>query len=72
MLSYRKSCKYWKSNIQVSAHVLGDEAVEQYLQAIEKTIKKQGMSDHRPIFIHAQFVRPDQVAQSIALQLQAR
>ncbi len=54
--------KYWKSNIQVSAHVLGDEAVEQYLQAIEKTIKKQGMSDHRPIFIHAQFVRPDQVA----------
>ena len=54
--------KYWKSHRQIAVHAIGDEANEQLLQAIEGTIAKQGMTDARPIFQHAQFVRPDQIA----------
>lgn len=54
--------QYWKDErVQIAAHVIGDEAVEQFLQAIERAVGKQGMSDHRPVFQHAQFTRPDQV-----------
>jgi predicted amidohydrolase YtcJ len=53
--------KYWKSHRQVAAHAIGDEANEQLLKAIEGVIAKQGMTDARPIFQHAQFVRPDQI-----------
>ncbi len=53
--------KYWKSNRQIAGHAIGDEANEQLLIAIEDAVKKQGMTDHRPIFQHAQFLRPDQI-----------
>jgi predicted amidohydrolase YtcJ len=53
--------KYWKSDIQIAIHEIGDQAMEVCLQAIEKTIKKQGNHDHRPIFQHAQLTRPDQI-----------
>jgi predicted amidohydrolase YtcJ len=53
--------KYWKSDIQIAIHVIGDQAIEVCLQAIEKTVKKQGDHDHRPIFQHAQLTRPDQI-----------
>ena len=39
----------------------GDEANEQFLQAIEGVIRTHGMADGRPIFQHAQFLRPDQL-----------
>lgn len=54
--------KYWKGNRQVAVHAIGDEANEQFLQALEAVIKKKGMSDDRPIFQHAQFLRPDQIS----------
>ena len=54
--------KYWKSNRQIAAHAIGDEANEQFLLALEDVIRRQGMSDGRPIFQHAQFLRPDQIA----------
>jgi len=53
--------KYWTSNRQIAAHAIGDEANEQFLLAIEGAIKKHGMVDARPIFQHAQFLRPDQI-----------
>lgn len=53
--------KYWKSNGQIAAHANGDQANEQFLQALEAVIRKKGMSDDRPIFQHAQFLRPDQI-----------
>jgi hypothetical protein len=40
----------------------GDAAADQALNAIEKAIKKHGMSDHRPVFVHATYLRPDQIA----------
>jgi predicted amidohydrolase YtcJ len=54
--------KHWKGNRQVAVHAIGDEANEQFLQALEAVIKKKGMSDDRPIFQHAQFLRPDQIS----------
>jgi predicted amidohydrolase YtcJ len=53
--------KYWNSGLQMAAHAIGDEANEQYLLALEKTIKAKGYQDQRPIFQHAQYIRPDQI-----------
>lgn len=54
--------KYWTSNIQINMHMNGDAAVEQALRSIEKAVAKYGMRDHRPVFIHATYMRPDQIA----------
>ncbi|MEI6097728.1 MAG: amidohydrolase [Alphaproteobacteria bacterium] len=53
--------KFWTSNLQINMHMNGDAAAEQALVAIERAIKKQGMADHRPVFIHATYMRPDQI-----------
>jgi predicted amidohydrolase YtcJ len=53
--------KYWTSPRQIAGHAIGDEANEQFLQAIEGVIRTHGMADGRPIFQHAQFLRPDQL-----------
>jgi predicted amidohydrolase YtcJ len=52
---------YWKSNRQVAGHSIGDQAVDNFLVAIEKAHAAQGPADHRPIIQHAQFLRPDQI-----------
>jgi predicted amidohydrolase YtcJ len=43
-------------------HMNGDAAADQALRAIELAVKKYGMRDHRPVFIHASYLRPDQIA----------
>lgn len=53
--------KYWTTNMQINMHVLGDQALEQALSAIEAAVKKHGMSDHRPVFVHCGYARPDQI-----------
>jgi predicted amidohydrolase YtcJ len=44
-------------------HMNGDAAADQALRAIDKAIKKYGMRDHRPVFIHASYMRPEQIEQ---------
>ena len=39
----------------------GDAAVEQALRTIEAAIAKYGMRDHRPVFIHGTYMRPEQI-----------
>ena len=53
--------KFWTSNIQINMHMNGDAAVEQALRAIEKAVAKYGMRDHRPVFVHGTYMRPDQI-----------
>ena len=53
--------RWWTSNVQINMHMNGDAAAEQALRAIEKAIRKHGRSDHRPVFIHATYLRPDQI-----------
>ncbi len=53
--------RWWRSGVQINMHMNGDAAAEQALQAIEKTMASQGRADHRPVFIHASYLRPDQI-----------
>ncbi|MFN5163261.1 MAG: amidohydrolase [Cyanobacteriota bacterium] len=53
--------RWWTGNVQINMHMNGDAAAEQALRAIEKAVKKYGMTGHRPVFIHATYLRPDQI-----------
>jgi len=53
--------RLWTSNVQINMHMNGDAAADQALRAIELAVKKYGMRDHRPVFIHATYLRPDQI-----------
>jgi len=53
--------RWWTSNVQINMHMNGDAAAEQALRAIEKAVRRHGMSDHRPVFVHASYLRPDQI-----------
>ena len=53
--------RWWTSTVQINMHMNGDAAAEQALRAIEKAVAKHGMRDHRPVFIHATYLRPDQI-----------
>jgi predicted amidohydrolase YtcJ len=50
------------NNRQVLAHCNGDAAIDRYLDAIEKAIKKYGTGDRRMVLIHGQTLRKDQIA----------
>ena len=54
--------KYWPSELQIHMHMNGDAAADQALSAIAKAVKKHGMRDHRPVFVHATWLRPDQIS----------
>ncbi|MFM8250434.1 MAG: amidohydrolase [Planctomycetota bacterium] len=53
--------KYWASDLQIHMHMNGDAAADQALAAIAKAVKKHGPRDHRPVFVHASWLRPDQI-----------
>jgi len=53
--------RFWTSNVQINMHMNGDAAAEQALRAIEKAVARHGMADHLPVFIHASYLRPDQI-----------
>lgn len=55
--------KYWPSELQIHMHMNGDAAADQALRAIAKAVKKHGMRDHRPVFVHASWLRLDQIDQ---------
>jgi predicted amidohydrolase YtcJ len=46
---------------QVLAHVNGDAAIDQFIAAVRSAEAKHGMADRRPVAIHAQTAREDQV-----------
>jgi predicted amidohydrolase YtcJ len=54
--------KYWPTELQIHMHMNGDAAADQALAAIAKAVKKHGKRDHRPVFVHATWLRLDQIA----------
>ena len=52
----------FKNNWQVLTHANGDAAIEQFIDAVEHATKKLGKADRRPVLIHGQTIRQDQVA----------
>ncbi|MWB95230.1 amidohydrolase family protein [Flavobacterium sp. GA093] len=51
----------YANNYQILAHCNGDAAVDEYLTAIEHAEKLYGRKDRRPVAIHAQTARFDQL-----------
>jgi predicted amidohydrolase YtcJ len=54
--------KAFANRWQIMAHVNGDAAIDQYIRAIRAAETKYGKGDWRPVAIHAQTARADQVA----------
>jgi predicted amidohydrolase YtcJ len=52
---------YWPTELQIHMHMNGDAAADQALAAIAKAVAKHGMRDHRPVFVHASWLRLDQI-----------
>ena len=52
---------------QVIAHCNGDAAADQYLAAIDRAAARHPLLDRRPVMIHAQTVREDQLDQMARL-----
>jgi predicted amidohydrolase YtcJ len=57
----------WRNDLQVITHTNGDAAVEQLIQAVERARARYGAKDLRPVAIHAQLARHDQVDRMAAL-----
>jgi hypothetical protein len=53
--------RFWATDIQIHMHMNGDAAADQALTAIAKAVKKHGMRDARPVFVHGSVLRPDQI-----------
>lgn len=51
----------YQNNIQVLIHGNGDAAIDQILMAIRKATEKYGPADRRPVLIHGQTIREDQL-----------
>lgn len=51
----------WRNNIQLLVHCNGDGAADQMIVAARKAIERHGKKELRPVMIHAQFVRQDQL-----------
>ena len=53
--------KAYENNVQLIVHTNGDAAIDILLKAVEKARAKWGPKDLRPVSIHAQLARRDQV-----------
>jgi predicted amidohydrolase YtcJ len=53
--------KFFERGWQVQTHCNGDACIDRLLTAVELAEKKYGAGDRRPVVIHSQVVRPDQL-----------
>jgi predicted amidohydrolase YtcJ len=51
----------FEKNWQALTHANGDAAIEQFINAVEAGTAKHGMKDRRPVLIHGQTIRQDQI-----------
>jgi predicted amidohydrolase YtcJ len=51
----------YKYNVPLLVHVNGDAAIDVLIASVEKARAKHGAKDMRPVAIHAQFARHDQI-----------
>ena len=57
----------WKSEVQVQVHADGDAAVDAFLEAVWRARRRHGAKGLRPVAVHAQAARYDQVDEIGAL-----
>jgi predicted amidohydrolase YtcJ len=53
-------------DIQILAHVNGDAAIDQFIRAVRKANEALGRADRRPVGIHSQTIREDQLDDFLA------
>ena len=51
----------YKHNIQIIMHCNGDATADMMISAVRQAINKYGRKDLRPVMVHSQFIRHDQV-----------
>lgn len=51
----------FQKNLQIKAHCNGDAAADQFFNSVRLATKKYGEKDRRPILIHGQLIRKDQI-----------
>jgi predicted amidohydrolase YtcJ len=61
--------KAFKNNWQILAHTNGDAATDQLILAVKTASKKYPGKDRRPVMIHGQTMREDQVLELKALKI---
>jgi predicted amidohydrolase YtcJ len=61
--------RYHAAGMQVAVHGNGDASIEDILDAFEVAFEKHPREDARPIIIHAQMARPDQLERMAALDV---
>jgi predicted amidohydrolase YtcJ len=54
--------KAFANDWQILSHVNGDAAIDQFIGAVRVANEKHGKADRRPVAIHAQTAREDQIA----------
>lgn len=59
----------YANNVQILTHSNGEAASDLLIAAIKDATEKHGMADHRPVLIHGQFLREDQVDSFKALDV---
>jgi predicted amidohydrolase YtcJ len=61
--------RYHEAGFQLAVHGNGDASIEDILDAFEQAFEKHPRADARPIIIHAQMARPDQLTRMAALEV---
>ena len=51
----------YRLNIQIIMHCNGDAAADMMISAVRQAVAKYGRKDLRPVMVHSQFIRHDQV-----------
>lgn len=59
----------FKNNRQVLVHANGDAAIDQFIASIESATKHYGNIDRRPVLIHGQTLRQDQIKKLVELKI---
>ena len=59
----------FKNNHQVLVHANGDAAIDQFIASIESATKQYGNVDRRPVLIHGQTLRQDQIKKLVELKI---
>lgn len=60
---------YLLSGIPIYMHANGDAAIDLAMDAVEEAFAGRDIPDHRSVIIHAQLMRPDQVARAARLKM---
>ncbi|MGL5955102.1 MAG: amidohydrolase, partial [Brevinema sp.] len=55
------------SNVQILAHANGEAAIDLFIEGVALAEQKYGKQDRRPVLIHGQFTREDQVDRIVEL-----